>query len=55
MHQNLAVILWQFNFGKNSFIVLILGDVKTTKNLFLPDQKILEQRLERERERERES
>ena len=23
MHQNLAVILWQFNFGKNSFIVLI--------------------------------
>ena len=22
MHQNLAVILWQFNYGKNSFIVL---------------------------------
>ena len=23
MHQNLAVILWQFIYGKNSFIVLI--------------------------------
>ena len=25
MHQNLAVILWQFNYGKNSFILLIPG------------------------------
>ena len=25
MHQNLAVILEQFNYGKNSFIVLIPG------------------------------
>ena len=23
MHQNLAIILWQFNYGKNSFIVLV--------------------------------
>ena len=23
MHQNLAVILWQFNYGKNSFIILV--------------------------------
>ena len=23
MHQNLAVILWQFNYGKNSLIVLV--------------------------------
>ena len=26
MHQNIAVILWQFNCGKNSFLVLIPGD-----------------------------
>ena len=25
MHQNLAVILWEFNYGKNSFIVLNPG------------------------------
>ena len=25
MHQNLAVILRQFNYGKNSFVVLIPG------------------------------
>ena len=25
MHQNLAVILWQFNYGKSSFMVLIPG------------------------------
>ena len=25
MYQNLAVIFQQFNYGKNSFIVLILG------------------------------
>ena len=25
MHQNLAVILWQFNYGKNSLIVLMPG------------------------------
>ena len=23
MHQNLAITLWQFNYSKNSFIVLI--------------------------------
>ena len=23
MHQNLAIILWQFNYGKNSFIELV--------------------------------
>ena len=28
MHRNLAVILWQFNYGKNSFIVLILEEDK---------------------------
>ena len=27
MHQNLAVILWQFNYSKNSFIVMIAGVV----------------------------
>ena len=27
MHQNLAIILQQFNYGKNSFIVLITGSV----------------------------
>ena len=25
MHQNLAIILWQFNYGKNSFIALLPG------------------------------
>ena len=25
MHQNLAIILWQFNYGKNSFIALVPG------------------------------
>ena len=25
MHQNLVVILWQFNYSKNGFIVLVLG------------------------------
>ena len=25
MHQNLAIILWQFNCGKNGFIVMISG------------------------------
>ena len=29
MHQNLAVILWQFNYGKNSFIVLAQIDTLT--------------------------
>ena len=31
MHQNLAVILWQFNYGKNSFIVLSRVDPGLTE------------------------
>ena len=47
MHQNLAVILRQFIYGKNSFIVLIPGNLaigmelklKTWARIFVPDQK----------------
>ena len=27
MHQNLAIILWQFKYGKNSFIALITAEL----------------------------
>ena len=33
MHQNLAVILWQFNNGKNNFIVLIPEKEVGARNL----------------------
>ena len=31
MHQNLTIILWQFNYGKNSLPVLILGPITSVK------------------------
>ena len=34
MHQNLAIILRQFNYGKNSFIVLIPARVKVARNVW---------------------
>ena len=35
MHQNLAVIIWQFNYGKNSFIVLVPGTTTTNVTTML--------------------
>ena len=32
IHQNIAVILRQFNYGKNSFIVLEVESIATTFN-----------------------
>ena len=35
MHQNLAIILQQFNYGKNSFIVLIPGPDKPNSETYV--------------------
>ena len=34
MHQNLAIILWHFKYGKNCFIVWIPGHTDQLKHVF---------------------
>ena len=40
MHQNLAIILQQINYGKNSFIVLVPGLKNVVNNVAQNDESI---------------